>query len=234
MNKMIFDRNKLHLAEVKYFDIKHNGIELTDPAALVIIYGEEGQYINPLCHYEEFPTFKRTNIPNYNGSTDEYFGTKVVQLTEECSTGPCWLIRDRSDLEEKLEKVYGECDGLLETAVNSLVRHEGVEIGTPAKVRLLTDEDVDKWLAWKDAEEQELLYRKIFFIGNYCHKPSDCPLICEDCSDNYLEVKDMVVETNRVHIYGEIDKTVFFTKEKAEQALAKMEKENENNRYNYS
>ena len=33
MDKMIFDRNKLHLAEVKYFDIKHNGIELTDPAA---------------------------------------------------------------------------------------------------------------------------------------------------------------------------------------------------------
>ena len=103
MDKMIFDRNKLHLAEVKYFDIKHNGIELTDPAALVVVYEIDGRYINPLCHYEEFPTFKRTNVPNYNGSTDEYFGTKVVQLTEECSTGPCWLLRDNDDFGEKLD-----------------------------------------------------------------------------------------------------------------------------------
>ena len=63
------------------------------------------------------------------------------------------------ELEEKLEKVYGECDGLLETAINSLVRHEGAEIGTPAKTRLLTDEDVDKWESFKDAEEQGLLLR---------------------------------------------------------------------------
>ena len=103
MDKMIFDRKKLHLAEVKYFDIKRNGIELTDPASMVIIYGEDGKYLNPLCHCEEFPTFKRSHVPNYNGRTDEYFGTKVIQLTEECSTGPCWLIRDKDDFEDKLD-----------------------------------------------------------------------------------------------------------------------------------
>ena len=85
---------------------------------------------------------------------------------------------------------------------------------------------VEKLAEYEDAEEQGLLYRKIFFIGNYCHKPSDCPLICEYCSDNYLEVKDMVVEINRIHIYGEIGKTVFLTEEEAEQALKKMEKNN--------
>ena len=63
------------------------------------------------------------------------------------------------DLEEKLEKVYGECDGLLETAVDSLLRHEGADIGTPAKARLLTDEDVDEWLAYKEAKEQGLLVK---------------------------------------------------------------------------
>ena len=103
MDKMIFDRKKLHLAEVKYFDVKRNGIELTDPASMVIIYGEDGKYLNPLCHCEEFPTFRRTHVPNYDGRLDVYFGTKIEQLTEDCSTGPCWLIRDRSDLEEKLD-----------------------------------------------------------------------------------------------------------------------------------
>ena len=130
------------------------------------------------------------------------------------------------DLEEKLENVYGECDGLLETVVNNLVEHEGVDFGKPHKARLLTDEDVDKWKDLKNAEERGLLYRKIFYIGNYCYKPGDCPLICEDCSDNYLEIKDRIVEENRIHIYGEIGKTVFLTKEEAEQALARMEKEN--------
>ena len=54
------------------------------------------------------------------------------------------------DLEEKLEKVYGECDGLLEVVVNGLVKHEGAEIGKPKKARLLTDEDVDKWEEWRN------------------------------------------------------------------------------------
>lgn len=86
------------------------------------------------------------------------------------------------------------------------------------------DEILEKLAEYEDAEEQGLLYRKIFFIEDYCHKPSDCPLICEDCFDNYLEVKDRVVEINRIHIYGEIGKTVFFTKEEAEQALERMKK----------
>ena len=76
---------------------------------------------------------------------------------------------------------------------------------------------------YRIAEEQGLLYRKIFYIGDYCHQPGDCPLNCEYCSDNYLEVKDSVVEINRNHIYGEIGKTVFLTKGEAEQALARME-----------
>ena len=63
------------------------------------------------------------------------------------------------DLEEKLKKVYGECDGLLEVVVNGLVKHEGVNIGKPKKARLLTDEDVDKWEDLKNAEEQGLLLR---------------------------------------------------------------------------
>jgi hypothetical protein len=101
---MIFDRDKLFLAEVKYFDVKHNGIELTDPASMAIVYGCNGRYVNALCPYEEFPTFKRSHVPNYSGSIDAYFGTKVIQLTEEASTGPCWLIRDNNDFSEKLDE----------------------------------------------------------------------------------------------------------------------------------
>ena len=70
------------------------------------------------------------------------------------------------DLEEQLEKVYGECEGLLETAINSLIKHEGAEIGTPKKARLLTDEDVDRWESFKNAEEQGLLLRLPCRLGD--------------------------------------------------------------------
>lgn len=69
------------------------------------------------------------------------------------------------NLEEQLESIYGECDGLLETAVKSLVKHEGVDFGKPYKARLLTDEDVDKWEEHKDLEEQGLLLKLPCKIG---------------------------------------------------------------------
>ena len=61
------------------------------------------------------------------------------------------------EIKERLKAVYGECDGLLETAVDQAVenavsileKHEGIDIGDPYKSRLLTDEDVDKWEAYK-------------------------------------------------------------------------------------
>lgn len=60
-------------------------------------------------------------------------------------------------IKDRLKAVYGECDGLLETfidhsietTVKILENHEGVDIGHPAKSRLLTDEDVDRWDTYK-------------------------------------------------------------------------------------
>ncbi len=55
------------------------------------------------------------------------------------------------DLEESLEKVYGECEGFIEIAIKHIINIEKyrVDIGKPIKSRLLTDEDVDKWDSFK-------------------------------------------------------------------------------------
>lgn len=54
------------------------------------------------------------------------------------------------ELEQRLQKVYGECDGLLELVVEHLERHEGIDLPEPVfKARLLTDGEVDKWEAYK-------------------------------------------------------------------------------------
>lgn len=59
-------------------------------------------------------------------------------------------IQQYRDLEQRLKKVYGECDGLLESVVAYLEKHAGVDIPSPVfKVRLLTDDDVDRWDTYK-------------------------------------------------------------------------------------
>lgn len=57
--------------------------------------------------------------------------------------------------ETKLKKVYGECNTLLDTAVDGLIKQaEEHKIGKPIKARLLTDEDVDKWEQSKSDREK--------------------------------------------------------------------------------
>lgn len=132
------------------------------------------------------------------------------------------------DLEDSLFKVYGECEGLLETAVKGLVKHEGANIGKPNKSILLTDEDADKWERLKDLEKQELLLKLPCKVGDkayYVHKGGI----------DEVEVDSFFINVNvfaNVSFYIESDrfgktltpyKTLFFTKAEAEEALKKME-----------
>ena len=57
-------------------------------------------------------------------------------------------IQKYREMDRKLREIYGECDGLLEKAVNLLCDHKGIDVGRPIKSRLLTDEDVDKWIVY--------------------------------------------------------------------------------------
>lgn len=54
------------------------------------------------------------------------------------------------EMDRRLREAYGDCDGLLETAVDGFCKHSNVDIGNPIKARLLTDEDVDKWGAYRE------------------------------------------------------------------------------------
>ena len=125
------------------------------------------------------------------------------------------------NLEEQLESIYGECDGLLETSVKSLVKHEGVDFGKPYKARLLTDEDVDKWEEYKDLEEQGRLIKLPCKVGDKVYSV-ECNKIKE-----YI-VSDFDVCMKGIYAYqgytfiGEMGFSVFATKEEAEKALEVM------------
>ena len=78
-------------------------------------------------------------------------------------------IQKYREMDRKLREVFGDCDGLLETAVEGFCRHSGVDIGSPIKARLLTDEDVDKWDAYREigtVEECREAVEKLDFGGH--------------------------------------------------------------------
>ncbi len=76
---------------------------------------------------------------------------------KKCAIGQCFnKLGAYENLEERLQKIYGECDGLLEKVVEHLERHEGIELPDPIfKARLLTDAEVDRWEEFKRLEELE-------------------------------------------------------------------------------
>lgn len=60
------------------------------------------------------------------------------------------------DMEDQLEKVYGECEWLIEIAIKHIVDIEkyGADIGNPLKSILMTNESAEKWEKWKKLYEQ--------------------------------------------------------------------------------
>lgn len=139
------------------------------------------------------------------------------------------------DMEELLEKVYGECDGLLETAIEHLVKHPEAENGNPGKARLLTDDDADKWERWKNAEKQGRLLELPYAVRDILYMPYNGKVICLKVEiiriyDEAREIQVRYVGTDMSLKYwgfsiSEIDigHTIFITREEAEARLKEME-----------
>lgn len=76
-------------------------------------------------------------------------------------------LKEYEDLEERLNKVYGDCDGLPMSVVEMLEKHPCIDMANNTlKSRLLTDEDVDKWEEYKQLEEQGRLIKLPCKVGD--------------------------------------------------------------------
>lgn len=96
------------------------------------------------------------------------------------------------DLEERLNKIYGECDGLLESMIELLEEHSGVDVpDDTVKALLLINESVDFYKKCESLEKQGRLiklpakddataHRECVHINSTCYhenyKCSECPL----------------------------------------------------------
>ena len=84
----------LKVADVRYFDMAHNGIEYAEPVSRVVLLNRGDTYINLLNPGEIAPIYRR--IPNTTNaySTEDYFGTKIEHVCGEEVTGEAWLLAD--------------------------------------------------------------------------------------------------------------------------------------------
>lgn len=142
------------------------------------------------------------------------------------------------DLEEKISNKFADCisiHAILDSFCNFYDMQESKE--EIAQCILLTNEDAIKYRQWKDAEEQRLLLRlpvpegAVVYTLSYiyeCKFDYDCKEFdaykCEEdipCKHQYkvYRVKETKFQKQMLAMLG---KTVFLTKEEAEQALAKM------------
>jgi hypothetical protein len=123
-----------------------------------------------------------------------------------------YKLQEYEDLEEELESIYGECPGLLKKIIDTLKSHPNIE-ETPVKSRLLTDEDADKWLEYKQLEEQGRLTKLPCKVGDDVYYilgiPNKTPCVIDKCT---FELSDI----------NKIGKTLFLTREEAEAKLKEL------------
>ncbi len=99
----------IKIAELKFFDKDHFGIEVSEVQSYGLIAKVGGitdsVYLNLLNPFEEYPIFERLPYSNCNSDGVEY-GAKVISVgKEELETGPCWVIG-----KENLFEVLGKED----------------------------------------------------------------------------------------------------------------------------
>lgn len=86
----------------------------------------------------------------------------------------------------------------------------------PHKAIVLTDDDIDKWNGYKNAEEQGLLLRLPCKVGDTVY----CIIGTPKRTPCYVE--EDIFDLSKLHKMG---KTVFLTRAEAEQRLKEMESE---------
>ena len=85
---------------------------------------------------------------------------EAIQALEE--------IQQYREMEQRLQNVYGTCDGLLEKVVSHLEKHENTELPEPVfKAKLLIDDEVARGEAYKEIGSVE----KMNILKEYADMP---------------------------------------------------------------
>ncbi len=85
--------DKIRLAKLKYFDVEHNGVEVTREDPYVFLVKVNDSYINLFDPLEEMPVYDRLPYSNVARTVGDY-GTKIRLIQGEEKEGLCYVIEN--------------------------------------------------------------------------------------------------------------------------------------------
>lgn len=100
---MKFKTKDLKIAEVRYYDALHKGIEYTPPISHVILCNNNGHYENVLMPGDICPVYSRVLGTTNAYSTEDYYGTKIEHVSGNEESGEVFLLTGK-DLSSKFLK----------------------------------------------------------------------------------------------------------------------------------
>ena len=88
---MKINTKDLRIAEVRYFDTEHNGVEIPPLTAYAFLLKVGEEYINIINPGKDYPVYER--VPYSNTTREGWeFGTKIILATGECQDGLCYVV----------------------------------------------------------------------------------------------------------------------------------------------
>ena len=96
--------DKVRRADLRYYDDEHHGIELTDSQSKAILVDLGFGYLNLFNLGEGYPVFDRSKFTNISSAGEDY-GTKMIPLSENFDTGPCWVL-EAVNMRNELKKAF--------------------------------------------------------------------------------------------------------------------------------
>lgn len=152
---------------------------------------------------------------------------KILKLAQK--------LKEYEDIEEKITKKFAGCIDI-KTILDSFCAFYDMQETKEelAQCTLLTNEDVLKYRQYKEAEEQGLLLRLPCKIGSMVYEiKKDLNQMKRETIEHNghyyhrnIDVYFVTQVTFEIEDFVELGKTVFLTKEEAEQALTRMEDNN--------
>ena len=180
----------------------------------------------------------RLTTVNGNNNIELVINESRVRIKDTDTLAVAKKLKEYEDMEEELESIYGECPGLLKKVIDTLKSHPNIE-ETPVKSRLLTDEDADKWLEYKQLEEQGKLLKLPCKVGdtvwNYSYFGLRDYKVTYMGFDKdgllYFDCESGITYSFRCYLKDFKDK-IFLTKSEAEAKVAEsLRKETDGERY---
>ena len=101
MENRTLNTKNLRLARVKYYDVEHNGAELSEMEAYAFLQKVGDQYKNVFDEAEDLPVLDRSIYPNVMRSGEEY-GNRLIHVCGELTDGACYVIEPVA-----LHKLFG-------------------------------------------------------------------------------------------------------------------------------